>query len=178
MSALRVERVLAQIVDETLARFGGGATYFDRLDESLRRPEFFEALTDEVYALHDILPHIVVTGQFGKAYQKWLAGANHARWPLGVGDVLVLPGHLRHHPTWAMDALMGRHLEPTYTFLDDSYFRGRTYDAVRKALAAKGSYCHDIFVLYDGSHDPNVGYHVNALYTYRYSNPTRTENPS
>ena len=162
--SVRVERVLEEVVEEALHRHGGGTSYFDYLDEQLRRPEFFEALTDKVVKDFGHLPSIVVTGKFGEAYRVWHREGWLKYFSRRGAALLLFDGGLRHDPNIEMQpwALVGRR----YVLLDDSFWMGRTRSAVATSLHMGGAHLLGTYVLYDGSTTPGISPDF-ALYTYR-----------
>jgi len=160
---VRMERVLDGLVEEMVARHGGGRAYFDQLDEYVRGPLFFEALTETVDAMYGELPPVVVTGKFGEEYRSWLMKSGR-EWH----TILVFDGGLRYNDLLAK---VPGSLRPGYVFLDDSFYLGRTLAAVSTGLNRHGSRVLSTHVIYDGSR-----YRLPQAALYRYfdhhGNPT------
>jgi hypothetical protein len=157
-----MERVLDGLVEECITRYGGGRAYFDQLDENVRTPFFFEALTETVDARYGHLPPLVVTGKFGEEYRDWLKKSGR-EWH----TILLFQGSLRYDNFVTVPGS----LREGYVFLDDSFYLGRTLAAVSTGLNRHGSRILSTHVIYDGSRYrlPQA-----ALYRYfdHYGNPT------
>lgn len=154
---------MASVVKELEIRHGGGTAFFDALDERLREPYWYRALLlrylDEYGMVQPVAsgravtaergrPYFAVSGKFGEGFAGWLAGSEWGRY---VHPVTVFPGNLRHTvlPKLTVD-LTGRQ----YVFLDDSYYRGRTYGQIARRIAEAGGGVLGPLVLYDGSPEP------------------------
>jgi hypothetical protein len=146
--------MIRDLVERMLEEHGGGEAYFDNLDSNLRNPWVFRALTESAWAMFGPAL-VVVSGKFGEAYRRW-ANAEFIRDP-----VIVLSGGVRKGGAINAPEYVGG-VKMSLVFIDDSYYQGRTYLAVREAL---GERVLGAFVAYDGSPEPHPD--VYSLYRWR-----------
>lgn len=146
------------IVDGLVAEFGGGQDYFTALDQRIQTLNGWpvRALRDMAYVLWDRDIDFVVSGSVGMHWANWTPP-----------DTIWAPGGIRHgEPVkfWSLSSANGTRLReldlaelrPRIVLLDDSFFRGRTLDALTEA--SKGRVIGAVTV-YDGSSGkarPNV----------------------
>jgi hypothetical protein len=137
-----------------VAEHGGGEGYFDNLDVGLRNPWVYRALSEAAWAIFGPT-HLVVSGTFGSDFSRWAHGGYI------MDPVVVLPGgvlsyeELQANYPWLST-------KQTFVFLDDSYYQGRTFRAVREAL---GDRVLGAVVAYDGASEAHKD--VYSLYRWR-----------
>ena len=150
------------IVNKCLAEESGGRSYFTRLDAEVKKQpellaEYMKYVTDRS-GVYDV----VVSGEIGDRYAE-LQRAGEI--PDNI-NLFLLPGGLREDPTKL--ASKGRHCENSrrkeFIFLDDSYYSGKTLNAVTDYMCCVGGSVKHAYVFYDGS--PARNKDVSSLYRY------------
>lgn len=147
--------VLASNVEQAV---GDGTPFFDHLDEALRSDRWFMPLR-MFYEMRDnkVLhgpfggrpiqyPDLALTGTFGRRFARHMQ--KHETF-----NTYVFPGNLRHEdlPPIPLDLTGHR-----FVFMDDSYYRGRTYQKIKSRIEQAGGEMLWAMVLYDGSREPPV----------------------
>jgi len=140
---------IEKIVTECLEKHEGGAEYFDLLDSKFRETKNQDLVNNLLENVQTKL--IVVTGEFGKVIlENHLAGNS----PDNIEEVIWVNGGLRKSDkiiktiTSGVTSLRYR----KYTFVDDSYYSGNTFNTIKKHLFYNYDMnCDIIQVLYDGS---------------------------
>jgi len=145
---------MRDLVEELVAVHGGGQEYFSALDLRVREDKQVKlALEQMAYALFGPV-WFTVSGAFGQSFQRQWKGR----------PVLWLDGSLRNVeriPLLKPEVVQGKH----FVFLDDSFFRGRTYRVVRRCIEESGGRVLGAVVAYDGSLEPHKD--VYSLYRWR-----------
>ena len=141
----QAEDDLARLARGLEERLTGGTAFFEALDEALRTPYWYRVLLFWYLDEFPTRPRPVVSGKFGIGFATWLAGSEFGRY---MPFVLVLPGDLRHN---VLPPLGYRPTQVEFAFLDDSYYRGRTYGQIKHGLEECGGKMLGALVLYDGS---------------------------
>jgi hypothetical protein len=146
------------IVDSLVAEFGGGQDYFTALDKRILELNGWpvRALVDMARVLWDYDVKFVVSGAVGKHWANWTPE-----------DTVWAPGGLRYGAPvqfWKISTATGTllrkldlaELPARMVLLDDSFYRGRTLDALN---AASHGRVIGAVTVYDGSSGkarPNV----------------------
>jgi hypothetical protein len=79
--------------------------------------------------------------------------------------LLLAPGGLRHGDNvFDLRHFQKQIRNEKFIFMDDSFFKGRTRDAIEKALHHYGGQLIHTYVVYDGSEEPDPK--VTSLYRY------------
>jgi len=128
-----------EIVDSHLRRYIGGQVFFTSIDSFIKKNvQLFIPLVEKAEKLFPNNP-LVLSGEFGR---KIGLGRNRNR--------IILPGGLRH-----MTKFDSIRLDRPFIFVDDSFFSGRTLDAIE---VITGQRCLKSFVVYNGNREkrPNV----------------------
>lgn len=146
------------IVEKLLALYGGGREYFDNLDAEIRAIENL----DIVQALFAVpLNHVVVSGNFGAHVRNLRAQGKIKIY----GELIHFAGGLRHGKApdilYSTDSFMPA---TGYTFVDDSFYKGRTMRAIDAELKRFGGFVRNVVVAYDGSLTKRDD--VRSLYRY------------
>lgn len=148
---------LKEKIQYCLDTYGGGQEYFSALDMLVKGDkEILDKLDGYAFELYieNKLPHRgmpIVSGEFGLHWK------NQNK----VG--LCVQGGLRHG-TQIMD--LSQYIVPNhhYLFFDDSYFLGRTAEAVKQEIERCGGIFDGCIVIYDGS--KQAPHKVWSLYRY------------
>ncbi|MHA2066920.1 MAG: hypothetical protein ACXABY_21325 [Candidatus Thorarchaeota archaeon] len=166
---------LNMLVKELIAKHVGGTEFFDALDAAIRDELFFDKLYD-LACKDDAYRHIeddfeeystVVSGRFGLALSNWLRGYefDECDYRERSGGVLLVPGNLRYEDGIIDLYHFRKQIDnERFVFMDDSFFKGRTRDAIKKTLNHYGGDLVHTYVVYDGSETPDP--RVTALYRY------------
>lgn len=149
------------IVNKCLAEESGGKSYFTRLDaEVKKRPgllaEYIKYVTD-VAGIYNV----VVSGEIGDRYAELQR----------VGEIpdnislFLLPGGLRKDSAKLASKGCPREFsQKEFIFLDDSYYSGKTLNAVADYVRGAGGFIRHAYMFYDGS--PVKNKNVSSLYRY------------
>lgn len=151
---------LHRIIDTKLSEFGGDEAYFSALDAELVKPENLDIVlglfTPET-------KNVVVSGRFGR-FVDFLYRVGGIRFD----SLLIFNGSIRKGdpPILQHAYRLQTGGEPVgYTFIDDSFYLGRTADGIDAILRSTyNGYIKDIRVAYDGSQDRRD----NLVSLYRY----------
>lgn len=149
--------LLKQIVSDLLAEHVEGVPFFDALDATWRSPRGTGVVGEFVaYAAHRWeYAQFVASGRFGMfLHNRW---ESYFRRPL-----LLVTGGLRTDAL--MDDLWYWHGRQEFIFLDDSFYSGKTRDAIRGALQRRQCDIFHTFVIYDGCRER----HADVASMFRY----------
>lgn len=166
-SAVTAARARLEILvsQATWMHMQGGSQHFDHVDQGVRHGLFFEALCE----LADRPRQVVVTGEFGRAFINWWDGIDWQpdEQEIVPSSVVTLRGGLRHVSAewWAARwSFPDEGFPGDWTFLDDSYYRGRTLERASDYITAAGGRITSVAVCYDGSREQDE--RVRSLYRY------------
>ena len=157
--------LLNKIVSDIIRQHEGGEGFFEAIDKAAQNISILRELIK--LSIHPQLPELwyytIVSGNFGKFFINWWS--THPLSVLWPRPILV-SGNLRNCPEnmESLEYLGDRIKDNKYVFIDDSFYLGRTRDAINAELNKYGSKIIKTLVVYDGSHknDPNVV----SLYRY------------
>lgn len=126
----------------------GGTPFFDHLDETLRSDHWFQPLR-MFYELaeHKVgtkYPDLALSGQFGRRFAAYMR--DHY-----TSNTYVFPGNLRHVDLPPLPIDLTGH---KFAFIDDSYYRGRTFGKIKSRIEEAGGEMLWAMVLYDGAPTP------------------------
>lgn len=141
----------------------GGEKFFDALDLKIRSDT--DILNDYIswvksYYGHNACVGVIVTGSFGRTlvscYGKWLFSF--------FSDLIIVNGGIRSSGIVDLP-IVGTHTS-AWVLLDDSYYSGKTMNAIEESLQAINPKAQILkaFVVYDGSKERNE----KVLGMYRY----------
>jgi len=156
--------MIEKIVYECIAAHTGGEKFFDALDAMVRNETaLFPVLVNLAKGVaykenkhNRFNPLFIVSGKFGDVFGEWA-------YLLGL-DCLVLEGALRQNEIVVQSEygfLIGGRI---CVFIDDSLFKGRTYDKVRNMVESFGGTAAGCVVAYDGGKE--VRQDVVSLFRY------------
>ncbi len=147
---------LNNIVDKLIQELTGGEQYFDKLDEVLRDPNNFDIVQQLFSTLDNSC--VIMSGKFGfyllQLFDKGLIPAQ---------SLIVVNGSLRNGE---IKKIQMRNFIPNsrFTFVDDSFYKGRTRDKISKFIEDIGCSLEGTLVVYDGS--INKDETVSSLFRY------------
>lgn len=144
------------IVKEMIEKHVGGETFFDNLDDEIRKNI---NIIDE---LIDMIPdfknkNIIVSGSFGRVFFDYIKLIS-----LYPNRIVWVNGGLRKGKSIQID--FSNHKNREFIFIDDSFYSGKTRDIIDCELYKYSSYISSTYVAYDGS--KNKDDTVNSLYRY------------
>jgi hypothetical protein len=149
---------MTSIVQECLEQHEGGEVFFDNLDEMIRNDEMLiNMMISEVLKVS--FDFIVVSGSFGKVFHKHCCKHTTKKF---VEKIVCVPGGLRNGtpvgilPSW----IKGK----TGIFIDDSFYLGRTRNAIIDTVKTLNAQINNTFVFYDGSKEKDNSVH--SFYRY------------
>ena len=145
-------KLLNDIVREMLETHKGGEKFFDNLDESLRNKAIIQELCDIVPWRIDT--ELIVSGTFGQFFHNYSP----------LFHPIIVRGGLRKDPTLNLEYMRDRISGIDCVFIDDSFFLGRTRDAIKKEVERLGGRLIQTYVIYDGSKIKDNS--VSSLYRY------------
>lgn len=158
---------LNTLVQKLIHEHTGGEQFFDALDEAIREGvDCIGHILSTLNSLHfrDTV-NIIVSGKFGEAVKE------HALSQIARFNIIHVNGGLREGklitPLKGFDAT-----KPTY-FIDDSFYSGKTRDAVQVEVERLRGTLQATLVVYDGSQ--RVDMSVISMYHYYsdYMNQTK-----
>lgn len=115
----------------------------DNIDGSL----FFDSIDDYVRNNKDILNKISSMSSYsiicsGKMAQSMIDA--------GINVVVVTPGGIRKSRQIDLTPQKSEITGKVFSFIDDSYYRGRTYRKIKKEITRLGGSIAEVIVAYDG----------------------------
>lgn len=118
-----------------------GSNYFDLVDE------FIRTHSEVLKKLHNTASnkHIVLSGKIAEAMTE-----------LGIEVHLTAPGGIRKGNKVNFYDKRTFIAGKSFTFIDDSYYKGRTYRAIKAEIEKYGGTCDEVIVAYDGGYDKGV----------------------
>jgi hypothetical protein len=151
-------KLLDEIVKEMLETHVGGEKFFDNLDASLQRKSIIEQLFWKIPCNYQL----IASGKFGVFLNNTLI--SHS--------IIVVPGGLRSGVPLDLSYIKGRIEGRRLYFIDDSFYLGRTRDAIKAEIERLGGILQGTCVIYDGSENKDPA--VTSLFRY-YDNYRKVE---
>lgn len=152
--------ILDQIVKDCLEQHKEGEKFFDHLDKAIQQKPIVNQLLD----LIGDNKNIIVSGKFGWFLSMYL-GINVAH---KYRNFLVVNGGLRKGEKIKILDLSYQRDEDLngleFIFVDDSFYSGKTRDAVKENLNKYNAKLIHTYVVYDGSKKKDET--VSSLYRY------------
>lgn len=150
------------LVKEMLETHVGGEIFFDHFDEAVRNNyAVIDSLIESIPNLEE--KNIILSGKFGKFFLSYLNLLN-----INTKKVILVRGGLRKSEdnTDIFNILSDKcdKCYEEYIFIDDSYYSGKTKNAIAIQLSKLKSRITDTYVVYDGSHTKEEDVH--SLYRY------------
>lgn len=142
------------IVKEMIEKHEGGEKFFEHLDKAVQQEPILDQLLNMIGENTSMLHPIVLSGGFGRYFHNTMK----TEIPL-----LVVNGGLRKgEPVDDLSYLGLTGVE--FIFIDDSFYSGKTRDAINQELEKHGAKIVQTFVIYDGSLEKDDTVH--SLYRY------------
>ena len=135
--------VMDELVEQILKEHKGGEKFFDNLDAAMRESNYFDMLLALIQEYHTHQP-LILSGTFGKLLFNYMRPSKF--------EAILFNGGLRKSNFPQIIKGMGVILQDEeFFFVDDSFYSGKTRDAIAGVLARCNSVISNTFVLYDGS---------------------------
>ena len=152
---VNLEPRMIQKVQKCLETHVGGEAYFNELDAAIKSDENLLKSFINRIVIETKCRNFVMSGEIGVVYSKLYS----------YDDIhlLLLPGGLRHDKEIPYN--IGRIYEGMeFVFVDDSYYSGKTLNAVKKYMESTGAKIIANYVFYDGSRENKDN--VRSIYRY------------
>lgn len=147
-------KILDSIVKEMLLAHKGGEVFFDHLDEAVKKDTIIKTLFDKFNLKNK---NIIVSGGFGNFFIN-----NYGQ---EVKTVISVNGSLRKgEPIQNLEYLREEIKGNSFSFVDDSFYSGKTRDVVKAEIERLGGIIAETVVIYDGSKIKEEN--VKSLYRY------------
>jgi len=148
-------KLLDQIIVDLVAEHQGGEVFFDHLDEIIRNNV---SVLDAVASMIPSGCTVILSGRFGRIFSNFIRSTILWDW-----EVISVNGNLRHGE--AVDDISYMEFKnKQIVFVDDSFYKGRTRDAIKAAVELNGGTLSHTYVVYDGSKDKDEN--VTSLYRF------------
>lgn len=138
-------KLIDSLVRDMIEEHEGGEKFFDNLDREVQSPPIVEALISRI-PTDQFLDYIIVSGKFGRFFSSYYSSISR----IVKYKVICVKGGLRAGnkiDDISYLPLKGKRV----VFIDDSYYLGRTRDAIRTELERHGATLIKTVVAYDGS---------------------------
>lgn len=157
---------LNKIVSDCIRDHTGGEEFFTAFDACVNKDiELINTLLRIVVLNRHY--HIICSGKFGLYLSNVLA---FQQGEIFGGICLVVNGNLRNgDPVILLNSFQGDIKGANFVFLDDSFYSGKTRDAIKKTLNKLGGDLIHTYVVYDGSKNKDLS--VTSLYRYYDNEP-------
>lgn len=150
-----LEQLMTEKVEKCLKSHTGGEAYFTELDAEIKSDEEFLKSFMNCIIEETNCHNFVMSGEIGSMYFKLYSHDNIR--------LLLLPGGLRHGKELPNDVeRIYKGME--FVFVDDSYYSGKTLNAVKKYMESTGAKIIANYVFYDGSRENKDN--VKSIYRY------------
>ena len=138
---------MTSLVNECLMQHEGGEKFFDAIDEKLRDDKTLINMMIQKIKKNETFDYIIVSGNFGKVFKEY-CNTNLIELK---NKIIVVNGGLRKGydiiSFWEDYNIKNKKL----IFIDDSYYLGRTRDAIKNAIEENHGTLLNTYVFYDGS---------------------------
>lgn len=159
-----LKEMMHPIVNECLNKYGGGESYFTEIDAMIKANPVLMSNYIQYIAEKENIYNVILSGEIGLKY--FVMQLKHQI----PGDInlFLLPGGLRLNPSKLFEVDnsildVRTVLSSKYIFLDDSYYSGKTLNAVSAFVKKGGGVIEKSYVFYDGS---PIKANVQSLYRY------------
>ena len=138
---------MTSLVNDCLIQHEGGEQFFNAIDEKLRDDKVLINMMIEKVKKNEAFDYIIVSGNFGNVFKEY---CNKYLDDL-KNKIIVVNGGLRKGYAitsfWEDYNVENKKL----IFIDDSYYLGRTRDAIKNAIEENHGTLINTYVFYDGS---------------------------
>ncbi len=140
---------MTDIVQEVSLKYKGGESYFNEIDERIKKDIYFLSFYFK-YVYNQTHNPIILSGEIGEKIIKF----QYLK-IIPLVPILVVNGKLRKNNNityikfYPIDYSFSDKTQ--FTMFDDSYYSGKTVNKVRKELNNIGCVLKNIYVFYDGS---------------------------
>ena len=159
-----LKEMMNPIVEKCLDIYGGGESYFTEIDAMIKAnpvlmSEYIQYVTEK-----ENIYNVILSGEIGL---KYFAMQLKHQIPSDI-NLFLLPGGLRLD-TSKLNGINNNYKKiwkitsSQYMFLDDSYYSGKTLNAVSEYVGRFGGIIQNSYVFYDGSPERTD---VQSLYRY------------
>lgn len=151
----KLEPLMIEKVQRCLENHIGGEAYFTELDAAIKTDEDLMRTFLHQIVIETKTQNFVMSGEIGKCYASLFS-------PNDI-NLFLLPGGLRHNNDIPYN--IGRAFDGMdFVFVDDSYYSGKTLNAVKEYMKTTGANVIASYVFYDGSKHNKDG--VRSIYRY------------
>ena len=145
---MKTKNFLKYFAKELLRKGMEGEGYFDLVDNFIRTND---EMLDELYNMRSN-NHVVMSGNIAATYIE-----------KGYKIDVIAPSGIRKGVEVNFSDFAASIKGKTFTFIDDSYYKGRTFKAIQKEIERYGGIVNEIIVAYDGGYDDGI----KSLISYR-----------
>lgn len=133
------------LVEDMIKKHKGGEKFFDNLDENLRNKNYFETLFKK-FAIETNSRHFIpiTSGKFGLYFSQFLKEKD-------IFSLNVNGGLRKGEKIISLEPFKNHIKDANFVFFDDSFYKGRTRDAIKNELEKFGGKLVETYVCYDGS---------------------------
>lgn len=152
---------LFSIVNELLEQYVRGEIFFDKLDAAVK---FDIDILNDCYKM---ACNLCIVRGFDMSKTKFIASGENGLClhNFGLEVDIITKGGLRKDPlNLNLSPFASKIAGFDFIFIDDSYFSGKTYFAIKKEIERLGGRVSYACVVYDGSHEKLP--FVHSLYRY------------
>ena len=157
-----LKEMMIPIVQQCLAKHGGGESYFDELDGMIKRNERLLQNYLQYAITSSNCNNVIVSGEIANILLKQIREYN-----MDVNLICVNGGLRKGHPVWSVTGnrtKLSSYWNYPLIFFDDSYYSGKTAKAVEDYVKAHDGKILEKYVFYDGC--PIRHNDVVSLYRY------------
>lgn len=148
--------LLNQIVKDMLEQHQGGEKFFDNLDAAIKNTIIINELISRIKS-----PNIIVSGNFGEFFIHYYLN----NYVMNNNIFILVNGGLRKDEPITDLSDRKRDIEDhEFVFVDDSFYSGKTRDAVQQEIKRNGGRLIRTLVVYDGSVQRDSS--VESIYRY------------
>ena len=127
----------------------GGEKFFDLLDDKIRIDiDLIHNMINFILDSNIYFDYIIVSGKFGRVFSNYI---NNNETKLSIHNIITVNGGLRkNNPIekfWEIYDIKNKKL----VFVDDSFYSGKTMNAIKNAIESNGGELIKTFCYYDGS---------------------------
>ena len=152
---------LNEHIENLICQHVGGEAFFDELDNSFRTSTSLMEDFCNIVMDFTIDGSFVVSGNFGRAFVNYLQA--NPKWKSHFKKVICVNGGLRSgNKVDCLESFVSPNED--FIFLDDSFYKGRTRDVIKKEIERNGGHLIHTFVFYDGAKEFDGS--VSSLYRY------------